>query len=186
MLSSPKLSPGLGLKPMADPGRETRPPQTGALVNPPVGFEPTALPDLTVLKRNIFRDQRGAVLHGLRDFEMEFPVGEVYVSQILPGVVKAWKRHAKMWQRFVVPHGNVQFVFYDNRKGDGADAKLVTIEASPQQPHYQLITVPPGIWYGFRAMGSTDALIVNCASMPMTPGESETLSLDQAPWYQWT
>ena len=52
----------------------------------------------------------GPVLHMLRpgspllpDFSKGF--GEIYFSEVLPGHVKAWKRHTRQTQDFAVPSG---------------------------------------------------------------------------------
>ena len=38
---------------------------------------------------------------------------------------------------------------------------------------YVLITVPPGIWNGFKGLGPGMALVANCADLPHDPGEAD-------------
>ena len=57
----------------------------------------------------------GPVLHMLRPdsplrpgagtADGELHLGEVYFSEVLPGAVKAWKRHRRQTQYYAVPHG---------------------------------------------------------------------------------
>lgn len=140
---------------------------------------------LEFMPRQIMRDERGAVLHCLRADELQFPLGEVYFSQVHAGATKGWKRHSTMWQRFTVPQGFIQFVFYDDRPESTTPQQLLSIMSGPESGYYGLITVPARIWYSFRAIGSDDALIVNCASEAHRAGESEVLPLAAAPWFVW-
>ena len=49
----------------------------------------------------------------LPDFSKGF--GEIYFSEVLPGHVKAWKRHTRQTQHFAVPSGLLKIVMYDDR-----------------------------------------------------------------------
>ena len=63
-------------------------------------------------------DERGAVLHHMRNDAPEFTTfGECYFSEMVPGAVKAWKRHRKQTQNLAVPVGRVRFVVFDDRAG---------------------------------------------------------------------
>ena len=51
-------------------------------------------------------DERGAVLHMLRNDAPEFTrFGECYFSEVLPSTIKAWKRHHNQTQNLAVPVG---------------------------------------------------------------------------------
>ena len=41
---------------------------------------------------------------------------EAYFSTIKKDRIKGWKRHLRMTMNLIVPVGNVQFNFYDDRK----------------------------------------------------------------------
>jgi dTDP-4-dehydrorhamnose 3,5-epimerase len=131
---------------------------------------------ITPLK--IIRDERGAVMHMLRSDSPHFKTfGEIYFSVVNPGVTKGWKRHKQMEQNFAVPQGNMKFVFIDHRENSSTkNAKLEIVIGSE---NYQLISVPPMIWYSFACVGNQSAMITNCASIPHDPNESETLPLDR-------
>lgn len=45
----------------------------------------------------------------------ELHLGEVYFSEVLPGAIKAWKRHRRQTQYYTVPHGLLKLVLYDAR-----------------------------------------------------------------------
>src|ERR1041385_8199375 len=69
-----------------------------------------------VESRRQIRDDRGAVMHVLTERWPHFQrFGEVYVSLVNPGVVKAWKRHREMTQHFAVPMGEIKLLIHDDR-----------------------------------------------------------------------
>lgn len=108
----------------------------------------------------------GDVLHGMKCSDpgyVEF--GEAYFSIIEAGAVKAWKRHLRMTLNFVVPIGSVHFVFMD---GTGAIR-----EEMAGVDHYVRLTVPPGIWFGFRGLCAPYSMLMNIADIPHDPEEIE-------------
>jgi len=122
----------------------------------------------------IISDERGAVLHMLRCDDPVFKkFGEIYFSRILPGVVKAWKLHKKMTLNLAAPIGKVKLVLYDNRVGSKTRGVIEEIVLSEE--NYKLITIPPLIWLGFKAVGKKAALLANCATIPHDPSEEEKL-----------
>jgi dTDP-4-dehydrorhamnose 3,5-epimerase len=140
----------------------------------------TAIEGLIVVPKRIISDKRGSIFHMLRSDApyIEGDFGEVYFSSVKPGVVKGWKRHRLMTQRFAVPHGSVHFVFFDDRVGSRTNQHIVEIKTGPQ--NYALVLVPPMIWYSFRGGGNHDALIANCSSMAHLPSEVDAMPLEEA------
>lgn len=119
----------------------------------------------------------GPVLHMLRphspllpDFTAGF--GEIYFSEVLPGAVKAWKRHSRQTQLFAVPRGLLKIVLYDDRPGSPTCGALREL-ALGRPERYGLLRIPLGVWYGFTALGKEAALICNCADIPHDPAEGE-------------
>ena len=126
----------------------------------------------------IFADERGAVLHMLRaDSALGAKFGEVYFSEINPGVVKGWKRHLRMTQRLTVPVGQVKFVIYDDRPESKTRGRIANWTVG-RPDNYRLLVIPPGVWYGFQCVDARPSLIVNCADLPHDPMESELAKLD--------
>lgn len=108
----------------------------------------------------------GDVLHALKRSDSGFvDFGEAYFSQIEQGAVKAWKRHMHMTLNLVVPVGEVQFVFVDD---EGATREEVV---GPDR--YVRLTVPPGIWFGFKGLVAPYSLLLNVADIPHDPAEIE-------------
>lgn len=104
-------------------------------------------------------------------------LGEIYFSEVLPGVVKAWKKHRQQNQLFAVPWGKISIVLYDDRRESPTSGKIAGIFLG-RPDEYNLLRVPAGVWYGFAAMGNSAALLCNCADMVHDPQECERLPLN--------
>jgi dTDP-4-dehydrorhamnose 3,5-epimerase len=120
-------------------------------------------------------DARGAVLHMLRgDSPLFTQFGEIYFSLVLPGAVKAWKRHRCMTQHLAVPVGKIRLVLYDDRTTAPSQGRLEDhILGRPD--HYALILIPPLVWYGFQGMADQPSLVANCTDLVHDPAEVENL-----------
>ncbi len=131
----------------------------------------TDIDGLLFIPRKLIGDERGAVFHLLRkDSEYFKKFGEVYISTVRPGTIKAWKKHLEMTQSLVVPFGRVRFVCFDDRPSSKTFKKMATIDLG--QDPYGMLRIPPGIWYGFQGIsGNHDSVIVNCADMLHDPAE---------------
>ncbi len=138
---------------------------------------------VTPLKK--FADERGSVMHMLRaDSPMFDRFGEVYFSTINPGFIKGWHNHTRITQNYAVPQGRVLFALYDARDNSTTSGQVFDIELSDD--NYVLLTVPPGLWYGFKSIGTSVALIANCATEPHDPTESIHLHInDTSIPYHW-
>ena len=129
--------------------------------------------DVSINSLRTIPDERGSIKHMLKCTDKVFTkFGEVYFSEIRGGFIKAWKKHSKMTLRLVVPVGMVRFVFFDK------SAKRKLHDVSIGRDKYSLITVPPGIWFGFRGISFDLNLVMNIADIVHDPNEVEQLDLD--------
>ncbi|MFH1428867.1 MAG: dTDP-4-dehydrorhamnose 3,5-epimerase [Candidatus Margulisiibacteriota bacterium] len=131
-------------------------------------------------------DELGNVRHMLRCDSKHFTqFGEVYFSEIKTGAVKAWKRHLKMTQRFAVPAGMIRLVLFDNKNDSVTFKKIEVLEIG--EHIYNLVIIPPLVWYGFKCISSHTALIANCTDIPHDPHEIERLDMkSKIIPYDWT
>ncbi len=115
-------------------------------------------------------DERGSVMHMLRRDDPWFEgFGEIYFSTVKPGVVKGWHLHKKMTLNYAVVSGRIKLALYDDREGSRTKGELQEILLGGDD--YALVTVPPGVWNGFKGLGGTDAIVANCATIPHDPEE---------------
>ena len=133
---------------------------------------------ITITELRQISDERGSVLHMLRCDVPEFKgFGEVYFSEVLPGNIKAWKRHSVQTQNFAVPVGRIRLVIFDDREKSATKGKLQILELG-RPDAYLRVLIPPGLWYGFACISAMPALVANCADFPHAPDESETCSVN--------
>src|SRR5688572_1069157 len=94
-------------------------------------------------------DERGKVMHMLRADDPNFErFGEMYFSVVFPGAIKGWHLHQEMALNYAVPTGRIKLVCYDSR--DGSATKGNIAEFFLGEDNYQLVTIAPGIWNGFK------------------------------------
>jgi dTDP-4-dehydrorhamnose 3,5-epimerase len=130
-------------------------------------------------------DERGSVLHMLRCDDPEFErFGEIYFSTVYPGVVKGWHRHREMTLNYAVVQGMIKLTLFDDRESSPSRGEIQEIFLG--DANYCLVKIPPRIWNGFKGVGSTLAIVANCASLPHHPDEIERMDplTDRIP-YDW-
>ena len=131
-------------------------------------------------------DERGAVFHMLRaDSEGFERFGEIYFSLVYPGAIKAWHQHLRMTLNYAVPIGMIKLVCYDDRPD--SESRGTILEVFTGELNYALITIPPGVWNGFKGISETPALVANCATEPHSPDEIVRLDpFDPRIAYDWS
>ena len=111
----------------------------------------------------------GDVLHALRSSAEGFAgFGEAYFSQVKPGATKAWKRHRLMTLNLVVPVGRVAIGVIDMNARRGR-----IYELGPAS--YARLTIPPGLWAGFRGLAAETSLMLNVADVEHDPDEADRM-----------
>ena len=145
----------------------------------------SAIHDVRITPLRRIPDERGAVLHMLREDSPVFErFGEIYFSTVYPGVVKGWHVHRLMTLNYAVPVGMVKLVCYDDR--DGSPTRGVVQELHVGELDYMLVTIPPGVWNGFKGEGVAPALVANCATIPHDPEEIDRVDpFDNHIPYDW-
>ena len=145
----------------------------------------TAIHDVRVTPLRRIADERGAILHMLREDDPSFErFGEIYFSIVYPGVVKGWHIHRRMTLNYAVPVGMVKLVCYDDRPDSASRGAVQEIHLG--ELNYALVTIPPMVWNGFKGEGSEPALLANCATLAHDPEEIERLDpFDNEIPYDW-
>jgi len=119
---------------------------------------------------SIIEAESGSVYHGLKNTDKGFnEFGEIYFSSVIKDSIKAWKLHKQMTLNLIVPVGSVLFCFVDVRENSYTFNDVFKIILS-QQP-YSRLTVPPGIWFGFKGVSDGLNMICNVADIPHDPNE---------------
>jgi len=123
---------------------------------------------ITELKQ--IKDRRGKIMHMLRSDDKHFSkFREIYFSFSHPGVVKAWHLHKSMTINYICIIGKIKLVLFDDRVDSLTKNNYMEIYLSTED--YKLITVPPGVWNGFKTLGNESSIIANCSDLPHDPKE---------------
>ena len=115
-------------------------------------------------------DERGKVMHMLRRDDPDFEqFGEIYFSIVLPAKIKAWYRNKKTTVNYAVVEGNIKLVIYD-----GNESQIIHIG----EDNYCLITIPPGLWRGFQAVGGKKAIVADLTDFQYDSADIEKAEIN--------
>jgi len=121
-------------------------------------------------------DERGWLMEILRcDDENFIRFGQVYLSTAYPGVVKAWHYHKLQTDNFTCVRGMMKVALYDAR-GDSSTYKVL-MELFSGEKNPILISVPPGVYHGFKAVGAETAYFVSIPTLPYNYEEPDEYRL---------
>jgi dTDP-4-dehydrorhamnose 3,5-epimerase len=110
------------------------------------------------LKRNA--DERGFLMEILRsDWEGFQKFGQSYVSLNYPGVIRAWHYHKLQTDYFVCVSGMIKVPLWDAREGSATRGQLNEFVMGDDNP--VLLTIPPGIYHGYKTLGVKPSLLIN-------------------------
>jgi dTDP-4-dehydrorhamnose 3,5-epimerase len=119
-------------------------------------------------------DERGTVMHMMRATDEHFQqFGEIYFSTVYKDVIKGWHRHREMTLNYACIHGRIKLVIFDDRQDSKTKSELMEVFLGPD--NYSLVVIPPGVWNGFKGMGSPYSIVANCCTHVHDPQRSERL-----------
>jgi dTDP-4-dehydrorhamnose 3,5-epimerase len=124
--------------------------------------------DILLTPLKIIPNDKGDILHALKATDETYMgFGEAYFSTINEARFKGWKRHFEMTLNLIVPVGAIKFYIVDER------GPLFVQNVVLSKDHYYRLTIPPGVWLGFEGVGKGANILLNIASIPHDPNESE-------------
>ena len=123
-----------------------------------------------IVPKNQIIDERGKIMHMLRNDDENFTkFGEIYFSYSHPNTVKAWHLHKSMTVNYACVIGKIKLVLMDDRPLSPTKGLLEEIFLTTE--NYSLVSVPPGIWNGFKSIENKFSVIANCSDIPHDPNE---------------
>ncbi len=118
---------------------------------------------ITPLK--VFSNDNGKIMHMMKNTDQSFTkFGEIYFSEIFPGKLKAWSRKKKSTRNYAVIEGSIKLVLYD-----GEEIQEITIG----EDNYCLVTIPPGVWSGFKSINKKKAIVADLTDFPFDENDEE-------------
>lgn len=95
--------------------------------------------------------------------EMDQPVVQTHVTTTLPGRIRAWGLHQRSTDRLFVVKGLVSIVVFDPREGSATRGVINEFKVSERNP--ALLIIPPGLFHGWKVIGTDEAFIINMPSL---------------------
>jgi dTDP-4-dehydrorhamnose 3,5-epimerase len=122
-------------------------------------------------------DERGFLMEILRsDDEIFESFGQVYMTAAHPGVVKGWHYHKVQTDFFTVVKGMMKIVLYDGRPDSPTTGVVNEFFMGELNP--LLITIPPGVLHGMKAIGTEPGYVINCPTEPYDHREPDEYRVD--------
>jgi dTDP-4-dehydrorhamnose 3,5-epimerase len=113
----------------------------------------------------VIADERGRLMEIMRCDEPLFEkFGQVYLTTNYPGVVKAWHYHKNQTDNICCLKGMVKVVLYDAREKSPTSREIFEIFIGDY--NHVLISVPPGIYHGWKCISDEESLIVSVPTEP--------------------
>ena len=124
--------------------------------------------EVQVIPLTTYQDDRGFLMEIVRVVGGEEPhalahkFGQVYlVGNPVRGSVRAYHKHAELWDWFCIVHGSAKFVLKDDRPDSATYGEMHTVVAGARAA--KLIVVPPGVYHGWMSL-EDDTLLISVAS----------------------
>jgi len=108
----------------------------------------------------VIPDERGHLMEIFRsDDEFYEKFGQVYVTTVYPGVVKAWHMHRIQNDNVACVSGMIKLALYDAREDSSTKGKVMEIFMGEHRPI--LVHIPRGVYHGWKCIGEHEAYVVN-------------------------
>ena len=113
-----------------------------------------------IKKLKLIPDERGRLMEILRRDDGFFEkFGQVYMTTVNPGVVKAWHYHRLQRDNFCCVKGKIQIGVYDAREDSPTFGKTMNIIASLEEP--KLVSIPSNVYHGFKCIAEEESIVIN-------------------------
>ena len=148
----------------------------------------TPIKGVVIQPLKVVPDERGRLMEIMRNDDPFFSgFGQVYLSTVYPGVVKAWHYHRIQDDRFTCVRGMVKAVLYDDREGSETRGALNVLYVGEYNP--VLIVIPAGVFHGWKCVSDYEAYVINIPSEPYNRADPDEFRVDphgDVIPYEWT
>ncbi len=113
-----------------------------------------------IKKLKVIPDERGRLMEIFRsDDEVFEKFGQVYMTTVKPGIVKAWHWHNLQIDNVCCVKGKIRVGLYDARKDSSTFGKTMDISMSLEDP--KLVSIPKGVYHGFKGIADEESVVIN-------------------------
>lgn len=113
-----------------------------------------------VKQLKVIPDERGRIMEILRnDDEIFEKFGQVYLTTVYYGVIKAWHMHKYQNDNIAVVRGMIKLVICDLREGSKTYGMIN--EFFIGEHNSLLVHIPANVYHGFKGISKEEALVIN-------------------------
>lgn len=134
-----------------------------------------------------FKDDRNRAYN---DVFPEIGIGDINISRLYPGTIKAFHRHALQDDYWFVIKGNLRAVLAEEDPGidlgvqeDIGDYLIRKKKATKVSEHFlgegDILHIPAGIWHGLQVLGDEEAIMIYHITNKYNPTEPDE---ERAAW----
>jgi len=125
----------------------------------------------------VIADERGRLMEILRRDDSIFEeFGQIYLTTVYPGVVKAWHYHKIQNDNVTCVKGMLKLVLYDDRENSPSRGELMEFFMGEHNP--VLVKIPAHVYHGFKGISAEESLVINCPTEPDNRQEPDEFRLD--------
>jgi len=114
-----------------------------------------------------FPDNRGAIMHGVRNDNILNEFGEVYFKKLYQGIINGWHQHTEIIMNLICVYGMVKLVLVDMREDSSTYGNLM--EVCFGDDNYCLVHIPTGVANASQGLWTPFSILCNVASKPYDP-----------------
>lgn len=130
-----------------------------------------------IKRLTVHADQRGRLMEVLRrDDELFTRFGQVYITTVYPGAVKAWHYHKLQTDNLATLVGMVQIALYDAREDSPTKGEVNVFHAGVHNP--MVVQVPAMVYHGFKNVGTEEAVVLNVPTEPYRHDDPDEYRID--------
>jgi dTDP-4-dehydrorhamnose 3,5-epimerase len=127
-------------------------------------------------KLHVHPDERGRLAEMLRsDDELFIKFGQVYMTTVYQGAVKAWHYHKKQVDSFVCVKGMIKLVLYDSRPKSKTKGEINEFFIGEHNP--MLVQIPQDVYHGFKGISENESIIINTPTEVYNPKKPDEFRL---------
>ncbi len=121
--------------------------------------------DVKLIPLTRLPDDRGYLTEILRRDDPHFEgFGQIYVSKLRSGVIKAWHKHAHQIDHFFVVSGTSKIGLYDDREDSPTNGEAMQVVLG-DDGHNALLQIPKHVWHGQMSL-SDFTMLLNLPTEP--------------------
>jgi dTDP-4-dehydrorhamnose 3,5-epimerase len=113
-------------------------------------------------------DERGRLMEMIRkDDDIFVKFGQIYMTTVNPGTVKAWHFHKLQLDNFVVVKGMLKLVLYDSRPKSKTNGEVN--EFFMGEHNNIAVQIPKNVYHGFKGISETETIVINMPTESYNP-----------------